>query len=220
MEPEDPSVPLAQIRHELEERGLSRADLDADPLVQVQRWYDHAVAVGVYQPEAMALATATADGRPSVRFVLLRHLGPDGFTFFTNEDSRKGREILETGRAAIVFAWHEISRQVRAGGAAEPISADESDAYFATRARGSQLSAWASPQSEVVADRAALTARRDAEVARWDGREVERPPRWGGFRIVPDEIELWQGRADRYHDRFRYRRDGLDEPWRCERLGP
>jgi pyridoxamine 5'-phosphate oxidase len=210
------------VQRDLEARGLERDALVADPIDQFHRWFDDAVRFGVHQPEAMAVATATASGEPSVRLVLLRMVDARGFVFFTNHGSRKGNELAANPTAGIVFPWHQISRQVRVNGRVEHVDASESDAYFATRPRGSQLSAWASPQSRVVADRDELDTARAEQEARWEGREVARPPHWGGFRIVPDELEFWQGRATRFHDRFRYR---LADPhrrdaWIIERLGP
>ena len=207
-------------RRLLEARGLDRDDLDADPLVVLHRWFDHAVQVGVHQPEAMTVASATVAGEPSVRFVLCKGYDDRGVVFYTNERSRKGDELRANPRAAALFPWHQVSRQVRIGGAVERVPADEADAYFATRPRGSQIGAWASPQSEVLVDRADLEARWADEEQRWEGRDVARPEHWGGFRIVPDEWEFWQGRANRLHDRFRYTRSAPAAPWRIDRLAP
>jgi pyridoxamine 5'-phosphate oxidase len=172
----------------------------------------------------MALATADAEGRPSVRFVLLRGLDQRGLVFYTNLESRKADELAANPHAAVVMAWHGIGRQARASGPVEAVSADEVAAYFARRPRGSQISAWASPQSRPVRDRADLDARHDEVEARFEGHEVSVPPHWGGYRLVPTEIELWQQRESRRHDRFRYRRtlDGSagPGPWTIERLGP
>jgi pyridoxamine 5'-phosphate oxidase len=221
---------LAAVRADLERRGLRRADLAADPVEQVQRWWDHATEVGVHQPEAVALATADTAGRPSVRFVLLRGLDRRGLVFFTNLDSRKGRELAANPHAAGVLAWHAIGRQARVAGPVEQVGEAEADAYWATRARGSQLAARASPQSDVVTDRTALDRRFAEEEARWEGRPVERPARWSGYRIAPIEVEVWQGRRDRFHDRFRYERvanddnnndhDNDNDGWRIDRLAP
>jgi pyridoxamine 5'-phosphate oxidase len=176
------------------------------------------VAHGALQPEAMTVATADVDGRPSARMVLLRDLDGRGFTFFTNYDSRKGRELAANPYAAIVLHWPEVERQVRATGRIERVSAAESDAYWVTRPHGSQVGAWASRQSEVAADRAALEAEVARQEARFGDGDVPRPDGWGGFRLVPDEVELWQHRNDRLHDRIRYRRTG--EVWAIERLQP
>ena len=207
-------------RHRLEARGLDRPDLDDDPAVMLRRWYDHAVRVGVHQPEAMVVSTATTDGAPTSRLVLCKGFDDRGVVFFSNEQSRKGREITANPVAAALFGWHQISRQVRLTGPVERVSDDDADAYFATRPRGSQIGAWASPQSQVIADRADLEARWADEERRWYGRDVARPPHWGGFRIVADAWELWQGRANRLHDRFRYRRVDAAGPWHIERLAP
>jgi pyridoxamine 5'-phosphate oxidase len=202
----------------VDDRPLDEGAVDADPIVEVGRWFDDAVAHGALQPEAMTVATADADGRPSARVVLLRGVDARGFTFFTNYASRKGHELAANPRAAIVLHWPEVQRQVRATGRVEQVSDAESDAYWVTRPRGSQVGAWASHQSEIVADRAALEAEVARQEARFAGGDVPRPAGWGGFRLVPDEIELWQHRVDRLHDRIRYRRAG--GPWVRERLQP
>lgn len=209
---------IDQVRVEFEATGLRRADVDPDPFVQFARWFDHAREVGLYQPEAFALATSPPEGTPSVRLVLLRGFDERGFVFYTNHDSRKGDELHANARGGLVFPWQQLARQVRATGAVVPVDPAESDAYFSTRPRGSQISAWASPQSEVVRDRADLDARRDEQEARWRDRDVDRPPQWGGFRLIPDEFEFWQGRRDRFHDRLRYR--PVAGGWRIERLAP
>ena len=209
---------LDAVRHELETAGLRRADLDPDPVPQFTRWFDHARDNGLHQPEAFALATSPPGGTPSVRLVLLRGFDARGFVFFTNHGSRKGDELAAHAAGGLVFPWHQLARQVRATGAIVPIDAAESDAYFATRPRGSQLSAWASPQSDVVRDRQDLDDRRAAQEQRWGDREIDRPPFWGGFRLVPDEYEFWQGRLNRYHDRLRYR--PVESGWVIERLAP
>jgi pyridoxamine 5'-phosphate oxidase len=195
---------------------LRESEADPDALAQFRRWF--AEAAGLPQPEAMTLATATVDAEPSARMVLLRGLDERGFVFFTNFDSRKGRELLSNPRAALVFYWAAQDRQVRVEGRVEPVSAAESDAYFAGRARGSQLGAWASPQSEVIPGREFLEKRmRDLE-RRYAGQEVPRPPHWGGWRVVPEVIEFWQGQPNRLHDRLRYRRQ--EGGWSLERLAP
>jgi pyridoxamine 5'-phosphate oxidase len=210
---------LAEVRAALARDGLRRQDLAAEPIAQLQAWWDHAVKVGVPEPEALALATADVAARPSVRFVLLRGLDDRGLVFFTNHESRKGRELDANPYASGVMAWHTIGRQARVAGPVERVPRAEADAYWATRARGSQLAAWASPQSEVVADRAELDRRFAAEEERWLGRPVERPARWGGYRIVPVEVEVWQGRLNRFHDRFRYARVAPGR-WALDRLAP
>lgn len=212
-------APVDEIRLDLEERGLRRADLDPDPFALFADWFHFAVVAGVHQPEALALATATPAGRPSVRLVLLKEVSAGGFVFFTNYESRKAGELDANPVAALDFGWHQISRQVRVVGRVQRVDVDESDAYFATRPRQSQLGAWASAQSDLLPDRDTLE-RRLAEVTEaWEGRDVTRPPHWGGYRVVPDEIEFWQGRAGRLHDRFRYTPDGAGG-WSIARLSP
>lgn len=190
-----------------------------DPLALAARWFAEAEAAGVDQPDAMTLATATPDGRPSARVVLLKGIDESGLTFFTNYESRKAGELDANPRAAVVLHWARLQRQVRAVGDVTRLTAAESDAYFATRPRGSQIGAWASPQSRPLRDRAELERRVAEMTAKYDGRDVPRPPHWGGFRVVPYEIELWEGRPHRLHDRIVYRRtDGGG--WAHERLAP
>jgi pyridoxamine 5'-phosphate oxidase len=214
------SVDLVALRLGYEQRGIDLSDLDPDPLTQLRRWFDQAVADGVHQSEALALASVDEHGAPSVRLVLMRHLDARGLVFFTNYDSRKGLELAADPRAAVVFPWHQVSRQVRLEGRVEPVSVAESDAYFAARPRPSQLGAQASPQSAVVADRAALDAAYHREEQQWQGRPVPRPENWGGLRLVPHELEFWQGRANRLHDRLRYRLGDGPSGWIIDRLGP
>jgi pyridoxamine 5'-phosphate oxidase len=187
------------------------------PLDQFQAWYEGAVAAGVVEPEAMALATASADGMPSVRLVLLKGIDSRGVEFFTNYESRKGRELIANPRAALAVLWKPLQRQVRLEGAVEVLSPEESDAYFATRSRGSQLGAWASAQSEVIPDREFLEARWREVEARYPD-EVPRPPHWGGFRLLPSMIEFWEGRPSRLHDREVFRR--VEGEWVASRLSP
>ena len=199
-------------------RPLHASDLDPDPFVQFQRWYDDADAHGQLQPDAMVVATSTPDGRPSARMVLLRGVDERGFCFYTNFDSRKGDELAANPHAAIALHWPEVLRQVRATGRVERVTDAESDAYWYARPRASRVSAVASAQSRPVADREELEAAvRDVE-ARFDDVEVPRPAGWGGFRVVPDEIEFWQHRDDRLHDRLVYER--ADDAWLVSRLQP
>jgi pyridoxamine 5'-phosphate oxidase len=197
---------------------MDEADLLPDPMEQFRRWYDEAVAAGVGMPEAMALATADAAGHPSVRTVLLNGADADGFRFFTNTESRKGTELVENPNAALVFHWaQEPRRQVTVAGSVEPLSREESEAYYRTRPLGSRLGAWASRQSTVVPHRNALDrAFADAEAAY--GVDPPLPPWWGGYLLVPARLEFWQNRPNRLHDRFRYTRE--DGSWRLERLAP
>lgn len=198
------SVDLTGQRREYERGGLDVGDLDADPIVQIERWLTDAIHSGTAEPTAAVLATASREGRPSARTVLVKGLSSDGLVVYTNLDSRKGRQVRENPWAALTFTWVELSRQVRVEGLVEPVSPEESDAYFASRPRGSQLGAWASEQSQVIPDRAWLETRLAEVTARFDGVDVPRPPFWGGLRIVPHEVELWQGRANRLHDRLVY----------------
>ncbi len=210
--------PRAEARARWLNAGLHRAELVDDPLEQFTRWHAEVGEAGVFEPDAMVLSTADDQGQPSSRHVLLRGVGPDGFTFFTNYQSRKGDELAVNPRASLLFPWAELSRQVTVVGAVVRASAQVSDAYFATRERGSQLSAWASHQSQVVADRATLDGRYAEAEAEWEGRTVERPPHWGGFHVQPLTVEFWQGRPSRRHDRFRYTRTPTG--WQIDRLNP
>jgi pyridoxamine 5'-phosphate oxidase len=198
------------------DRPLLEEDLDPDPLVQLQRWLADARDAGVELPEAMTLATATRDGFPSARMVLLKDAGDDGLVFYSGYESRKGRDLAENPRAALVLYWHPFGRQIRVEGSVERISAEQSDEYFRSRPLGSRLSAAISRQSEVVASRAELE-HAAAELAR-SGEQVARPDSWGGYRLVPELWEFWQHRVDRLHDRFRYR-PGAGR-WIIERLAP
>jgi len=189
------------------------------PLEHVRRWYDEAVGAGVPEPDAMALATATPDGRPSVRIVLLKGIDDRGLQFFTNYSSRKGNELDANPRAAVTLYWQPLHRAVRAEGPVERLTEAESDAYFASRPRGSRLGAWASRQGTPIPDRQALLSALAGAEARYPGNDVERPEYWGGYRLVPDAIELWQGRENRLHDREHFLREPGDG-WRSERLSP
>lgn len=199
-------------------RPLDERDVDPDPLQQFAAWFAEARAAGIELAEAMALATASLDGAPSARMVLLKHHDERGFVFNTTLSSRKGRELEANPRGSLLFYWHEHGRQVRIEGRVEPLTDAEADEYFRARPRGSQLSAIATPQGEVVASRDELERRVAGLDARHVGAEVPRPKQWGGFRLAPDAFEFWQHRPERLHDRLRYRRD--DGTWVVERLAP
>jgi pyridoxamine 5'-phosphate oxidase len=212
------SPDLARMREDYARDGLDEAAAGDDPVALFDRWLDEAVAAGVHEPNAMALATATTDGRPSVRIVLLKGFDDRGLVFFTGYESRKGAELGANPQAAATMLWHPLQRQVRVEGTVTRVDDAESDAYFASRPRGSQIGAVASPQSRPIADRSVLE-QRVAEVSQvFEGHDVLRPPVWGGFRVALDVVEFWQGRQSRLHDRLRYVRSGTG--WRRERLAP
>jgi pyridoxamine 5'-phosphate oxidase len=216
MEPVDVSA----LREEFASIPLDAADLDPDPIAAFRQWLDAAVRSGAPEPNAMVLATADRDGVPSARTVLLRGLDDRGFVFFTSHVGRKAAELAANPQAALAFRWWQPQRQVTVAGPAARIDDGESDAYWSSRPRGSQVGAWASQQSTVIPDRAFLE-RSAAEVeVRFEGRELPRPPFWGGYRVTPLRIEFWQGRANRLHDRIRYQRASAGAPWIVERLSP
>jgi pyridoxamine 5'-phosphate oxidase len=210
---------IANMRKEYVWGGLSEADVESDPIRQFEKWFEQALTANLPEPNAMTLATATPDGQPSVRVVLLKGFDASGFTFFTNYHSRKGREIAANARAALLFFWPELQRQVRIEGTVERVAEAESDAYFRSRPLGSRLGAWASQQSEVIPSRDVLEERVRELMQRYSDGEVPRPPHWGGYRVRPLTIEFWQGRPDRLHDRLRYQRMQPDG-WRLDRLSP
>jgi pyridoxamine 5'-phosphate oxidase len=200
--------------------GLVERDLDRSPFRQFHRWMGDALAADLVLPNAMTLATATPDAMPSARMVLLKGLDEHGFVFFTNYESRKGRELDTNPRAALVFHWSQLERQVRVVGEVERVTPEESAEYFETRPMGSKLGAWASRQSEVIDDRLELEQRVSELADEYRDHPVPLPPHWGGYRIIPTEIEFWQGRSDRLHDRFCYRRSSVGEVWTIVRLSP
>ncbi|MEU2079467.1 pyridoxamine 5'-phosphate oxidase [Streptomyces sp. NPDC013489] len=230
------------MREQYRTTELSAADLAPEPIAQFTRWFkETAENPAIHEPNAMVVSTATPDGRPSSRTVLLKHYDQAGFVFFTNYDSRKGAELAANPYASLLFPWHPLARQVIVTGRAERIGRDETAAYFRTRPHGSQLGAWASPQSSVIASRAELLARYAELAARYPAdTQVPVPPEWGGIRVVPDAVEFWQGHENRLHDRLRYVREGgpdgagtpagapgqagaggpAGETWRVERLAP
>jgi pyridoxamine 5'-phosphate oxidase len=212
------SEKLAALRTDYMRAGLREEDVLADPIAQFGLWMGDALAAGVLEANAMTLATASPDGAPHARIVLLKGVDARGFTFFTNYDSGKGAELVANPRAALVVFWGELQRQVRFEGAVTQVARAESEAYFATRPRGSQLGAWASSQSARIDSRASLDAKLAEVDARFTTGAVPCPPNWGGYRLAPNVIELWQGRENRMHDRLRFVRDGHE--WRMARLAP
>jgi pyridoxamine 5'-phosphate oxidase len=213
--PRDP----AASRYEHVGNGLRRRDLNPDPIKQFGNWFTAAIEAGIGDVNAMSLATAGPDARPSVRIVLLKTFDQDGFVFFTNYGSEKGRQIEANPYAALGFYWIELDRQIRIGGHVKKTSREESQTYFHSRPVGSQLSAWASRQSEVLDGRRVLDARMAEMTERFRDKPISLPPHWGGYRLKPDRMEFWQGRPNRLHDRFRYTRQA-DDSWLIERLAP
>lgn len=209
---------FAALRREYETAGLNEAEAAADPMAQFAKWFEEAVSAGVEEPNAMTLATATPDGTPSARIVLLKGVEARGFTFFTNYESRKGQELAANPRAALVFHWQPLHRQVRVTGTVAQVSAEESDAYYNVRPLEARLGAWASQQSRPLPSRAALEAQFERFQQEHANSLPQRPPHWGGYRLTPLEIEFWHGRPHRLHDRLLYQRAG--EAWTRVRLAP
>ncbi|WP_299930861.1 pyridoxamine 5'-phosphate oxidase [uncultured Nocardioides sp.] len=210
---------LSGLREEYGRGGLDLPDLAADPIEMFGRWLRQAADAGVHEPNAMVLSTATVEGGPSSRMVLLKGVGPDGFVFYTNHASRKGADLAVDARCALLFPWHPLERQVRVEGVASVLPDDEVEAYFRSRPRGAQLGAWASDQSRPVASRSALAASYARVQERFgDDSPLPVPPEWGGYRVSPEVVEFWQGRPSRMHDRLVYRRG--DDGWTTERLAP
>lgn len=210
---------ISDLRQDYHLDELVEENLAADPMHQFGLWFDTAVKAGIREPNAMTIASVDADGQPSARIVLLKGVDADGFVFYTNYDGRKGQAIEENPRVALLFWWGRLERQVRIEGTAERVSAAQSDAYFHSRPRGSQLGALASEQSRVIASREVLDRRAAELEQRYADTEIPRPPNWGGYRVRPHAVEFWQGRTNRMHDRLRYRRDD-GGAWRIERLSP
>ena len=212
---------LGRLRREYGDRGLDFPDLAPDPIAMFRRWFDDTVAAPLHEPNAMVVSTVSPEGRPSSRMVLLKDLDDRGFVFYTNYESRKGHDLAANPSVALLFPWHDLQRQVRVEGRAERVPREQSEAYFSSRPRESQLGAWASPQSEVVTSRAALDERYGGVLAQFaEMEDVPLPPTWGGFLVVPDLVEFWQGRKGRMHDRLVFRRTGVGQAWTTERLAP
>lgn len=209
---------LADLRREYTRASLDVGDVDANPIVQFHHWFDEACRAEILEPNAMTLATSGADGRPSARIVLLKEVTPEGFVFFTDYRSHKGQALAANPYAALCFYWKEIERQVRISGPVERIAREESAAYYNSRPIGSRIGAWASVQSAVIPGRAWLEEAVARASSTYAAGDVPIPPHWGGYRVAPDELEFWQGRESRLHDRLRYRRS--DEGWVLERLSP
>ena len=219
----DPSQrDLGRLRREYGDRGLDTGDLADDPFAMFDRWLGETIDAGLHEPNAMVVSTVSPDGRPSSRTVLLKGLDERGFVFYTNLTSRKGEDIAGNPHVSLLFPWHDLQRQVRVDGVASRVTPEEDQAYFAQRPRESRLGAWASPQSQVVASRAALDERYGGVLAQFAGLDdVPLPPFWGGYRVAPDAVEFWQGRKGRLHDRLVYRRvDDPHAPWTVQRLAP
>ena len=210
---------IADLRIDYTQRTLLETDINLDPFIQFQTWFDAAVTAKLPEPNAMTIATATADGIPSARVVLLKAVDPRGFVFFTNSNSHKAQELAANPQAALVFLWTEMERQVRIQGTVEKINPAESDEYYYSRPAGSRLGAWASEQSQVIPDRSVLEDRLASLTAQHPDGDIARPEHWGGFRVIPTVIEFWQGRSSRLHDRLRYRLDKATG-WTIDRLSP
>lgn len=212
------AVPLRELRKEYSLPGLAEKDLARDPFRQFEKWFEEAEAAKLAEPNAMTLCTASRDGRPSGRTVLLKGLDGRGFVFFSNYESRKGRELEANPRATLVFPWIAIERQVIVEGIVSRVAREETEAYFHSRPRASQLAAWVSPQSSIISGRAVLEESMKVLERKYAGQEIPGPPHWGGWRLVPELVEFWQGRRSRLHDRLRYRR--VKDGWEIERLAP
>lgn len=212
-------ISVADLRKEYTFQGLKETDADPNPFQQFRKWFDQALAAQLPEPNAMTLATATQDCKPRARMVLLKSFDERGFVFYTNYESQKGQELADNPQASLVFWWAELERQVRIDGRIEKVSDQTSDEYFHSRPLSSQLGAWASEQSQVISDRSVLELRLQTLKTEYENKEIPRPPHWGGYRVIPTEIEFWQGRPSRLHDRLRYRRKD-ETSWLIERLSP
>lgn len=212
------NLAIANLRKDYTLEELTESEVSLNPFVQFQRWFDQAVEAQLPEPNAMTVATATKDGIPSARIVLLKGFDDRGFVFYTNYNSHKAQELIDNPHAALVFLWTELERQIRIVGSVEKISAEESDVYFYSRPIGSRLGAWASEQSQVIANRDVLEQRLEDLKAQYDNQDIPRPSHWGGFRVKPIAIEFWQGRSSRLHDRLRYQLQNGE--WMLDRLSP
>jgi pyridoxamine 5'-phosphate oxidase len=212
-------ISVADLRKEYTFQGLSETELHPNPFEQFKTWFNQALAAQLPEPNAMTIASATTDGKPYARIVLLKDYDERGFVFYTNYESHKGQQLVQNPWGAIAFWWTQLERQVRIEGRVEKVSELESDEYFQSRPKGSQLGAWASNQSQVIDSREVLERRLEQLKEEYENKQVPRPPHWGGFRVIPDEIEFWQGRPSRLHDRLLYRRSE-DGTWKIQRLAP
>ncbi len=211
---------IADLRLDYKAKTLDLSDAAAEPIAQFELWFSEALSAKLHEPNAMTLATATPDGVPSARIVLLKAIDERGFIFYSNFDSRKGQELAKNPKVALVFLWHELERQVRIEGTVERVADEVALAYFQSRPRSSQVGAWASPQSEIIVDRNILEDNvRRLEATYPQGEPLPLPPHWGGFRVLPHALEFWQGRRSRLHDRLRYERQS-DQSWKITRLAP
>lgn len=215
---EDLRLYINSLRHDFAKQSLDEKQVDENPIAQFEKWFKEAVEAKVNEPNAMTICTATIEGKPSARIVLLRNFNENGFVYYTNYNSRKGLEIQANPQCALLFFWPELERQVRIDGSIEKQSAEDSDLYFRTRPRTSKLGAWTSEQSKVIANRDILESEYEKFSAMFPGEEVPRPPHWGGYTVNPSTIEFWQGRPSRLHDRILYTKE--NKAWKIERLAP